>query len=170
MMAFIYHFPLMVVDGVPENDEVWIFFLNFLEIVEIALDFNISNDLIGHLAGPIRQHHLHYVRLFNDTLKPKHYFIVHYPLVIRMSGVPRNYWCFQFEAKHKKFNKYERVINSRRHIPITLSFKFQLKFAQYLLNETTPEILSFADCYIHNTCNLFFIANYKVRHGTHYET
>ncbi|XP_055902990.1 uncharacterized protein LOC129939135 [Eupeodes corollae] len=165
MMAFIFYFPLMVADRIPEKDEVWIFFLNFLEIVEILLYFNISNDLIEHLAELIRQYHLDYVRLFNDTLKPKHHFMVHYPLVIRKSGVPRNFWCFQFEAKHKEFKKYARVINSRRKIPITLSFKFQLKFAHFLLNETSPEIVSFADCHMQNTCFSDFIHNYKVRQG-----
>ncbi|XP_055842787.1 uncharacterized protein LOC129909740 [Episyrphus balteatus] len=167
MMTFVYHFPLIVADRIPEKDEIWIFFLNFVEIIDILLDFNISNDMIDHLAELIRQHHLDYVKLFKDTLKPKHHFMVHYPLVFRMSGVPRNFWCFQFEAKHKEFKKYARVINCRKNIPLTLSIKFQLKFAQSILNETSSDLVTFSDCHMLDTSHFELINDYKVRQGIH---
>jgi len=49
-----------------------------------------------------------YTHFFNDTLKPKHHFLIHYPSIIEQSGPPRNYWCFRFEGKHKELKIYAR--------------------------------------------------------------
>jgi len=34
MMTFIHYFSLMIGDLVPEDDNVWLFFLNFIDIVD----------------------------------------------------------------------------------------------------------------------------------------
>lgn len=85
-----------------------------------------------------------YCRFFHDTLKPKHHFLLHYPTVIRQSGPPRYYWSFTFESKHKEFKRYANVTNSRVNIPITLSNKYQLKFAHQLLNSVILDDFSFS--------------------------
>lgn len=74
-----------------------------------------------------------YIRLFNDTLKPKHHLLTHYPTIIRYSGPPRHYWCFRFEGKHKEFKAYARTTSSLKNITLTLAKKFQYKFAYILL-------------------------------------
>ncbi|CAI6366230.1 unnamed protein product [Macrosiphum euphorbiae] len=102
VMTFIHFFPLMVGDLVPENDEVWSFFLILLKIVDILLSYTFNADAISYLKQLISKHNNQYNLLFNDTLKPKHHFLVHYPTVIEYSGPPRLYWCFRFEGKHKE--------------------------------------------------------------------
>lgn len=140
MMCFIHFFPLMVGDIVSEKDEVWLFFLNLLDINDILLSFDISRDILDLLKFKIRQHHLDYVRIFNDTLKPKHHLMVHYHSVILYSGPPRNYWCFRFEAKHRQFKMYARATSCRKNVPITLARKFQLKFAYYFMHPEADDV------------------------------
>lgn len=133
MMSFVHLFPLMVGDLVPSDDEVWLFLLQFLEIIEILMSFEISRDLTERLKSLIKCNHTDYIRLFKDTLKPKHHLMLHYYSVILQSGPPRYYWCFRFEAKNKEFKTYARNIASRKNICVSISKKFQLQFANLLV-------------------------------------
>lgn len=81
---------------------------------------------------PLQALHTHiYVRLFNDSLKPKHHFLIHYPTIIEYSGPPRHFWCFRYEIK-----MYARATSSRKNITLTLAKKYQYKFAHILLQHT----------------------------------
>lgn len=94
VMTFIHFFPFMIGDLVPNHDEVWLFFLILLKIVDLLLSHTFNTDSINYLKQLISKHNHQYNLLFNDTLKPKHHFLVHYPTVIEYSGPPRHYWCF----------------------------------------------------------------------------
>lgn len=129
MMTFVLHFPLMVGDLVPSDDVVWKFLLNFVEIIEMLLCFEITDLAIVLLQQKIEIHHKDYILLFNDSLKPKHHNLTHYPEIIRQSGPLRKLWCFKFEAKHRQFKVYSHCITSRKNICLSLARKYELKFA-----------------------------------------
>lgn len=133
MMTFMYIFPMMVGDLVPEDDHIWLFLLNLLEIIDILLLNEISLGLAERLKILIKKHHRDYIRYFNDTLKPKHHFMLHYFDIILNSGPPRFFWAFRFEAKHKDFKTFARNITSRKNICVSLAKKFQFQFAYNLL-------------------------------------
>lgn len=111
-------------------------------MIDILLLYTFNADSISYLKQLISKHNNQYNILFNDTLKPKHNFLVHYPTVIEYSGPPRLYWCFRFEGKHKEMKMYARSITSRKNITLTLANKFQLKFAHLLLQPTKLKIIS----------------------------
>lgn len=146
MMAFVHLFPLMIGDCVPQEDIVWLFLLNLLEIIDILLCSEISRDLAEHLKFLIKRHHTDYVHLFNDTLKPKHHLMLHYHSVILKSGPPRHFWCFRYEAKHKTFKAYANAITSRKNICVSFAKKYQLKFA-HLLMQPRPESFEAQHCH-----------------------
>lgn len=102
MMTFVFYFSLMVGDLIPEDDTIWIFFLNFLEIIEILLSSQFSNGSILHLQRLIEKHNSEYVSLFKDTLKPKHHLLVHYPTVIKNSGPPNIFGVLCLKPNTKK--------------------------------------------------------------------
>ncbi|CAH1105247.1 unnamed protein product [Psylliodes chrysocephalus] len=132
MMCFVHFFPLILGDLVPENHEIWIFLIEFIEIIDIILSHSISTEYLKRLELLVGRHLNMYCQLFQDTLKPKHHFLLHYPTIIKYSGPPRTYWCFIFESKHKEFKRYANIINSRINIPLTLANKYQLKFAHQI--------------------------------------
>lgn len=148
MMTFVHLFTLMVGDLVPENDEVWVFLKLFLEIIEILLSFEIPRDLAERLKFLIKRHHTDYVKLFNDTLKPKHHLMVHYYSIILQSDPPRNNWSFRYEATHKDSKSYARVITSRKNICVSLAKKFQLKFAHSLIHPISTKYFKVQQCHI----------------------
>lgn len=140
MMKFVYYFSLMIGDLIPEDDNVWLFFLNFLEIIEILLTCQISYATIFHLQQLIEKHNYDYSTLFKDTLKPKHHLLVHYPNIIKYSGPPKHFWCFRYEAKHKEMKLYAHAITSRKNICLSLAKKYQYKFAYNILNSSLVKI------------------------------
>jgi len=133
VMTFVHYFPIMIGDLIPENDEVWKFVLILIKIVDLLLSYTFTESSINYLEQLIKDHNSAYCILFNDTLKPKHHFLIHYPNIIRESGPPRHCWCFRFEGKHKEIKMYARSITSRKNITLTLAKKFQIKFAFLLM-------------------------------------
>lgn len=132
MMSFVHLFPLMVGDLVSTDDEVWRFFISFLELIDLLMCFDISHDMMFRIKVLVQKHLKDYVRLFEDTLKRKHHLLTHYYSVIFQSGPPRLYWSFPFEKQHKEHKKYARNITSRKNICVSIAKKFQLGFASSL--------------------------------------
>jgi len=60
----------MVGDLIPEDDEVWKFFLTLLKLIDLLLSYNFTEGKIMDLKQLISQHNSMYIRLFNDTLNP----------------------------------------------------------------------------------------------------
>lgn len=141
VMTFIHFFPLMIGDLIPEDDEVWNFVIILLKIVELLLSYKFTESSIIYLEQLIKDHNFLYSQLFNDRLKPKHHFLIHYPNIIRESGPPRHFWCFRFEGKHKEIKMYARSITSRKNITLTLAKKFQIKFAYLLMQPKKDDLV-----------------------------
>lgn len=85
------------------------------------------------MENQIQCHNSLYLTLFNDSLKPKYHFLVHYPGIIRKCGPLKYLWCFRLEAGHQIHKQYARNITSRINIPFTLAIKASLKFANLVL-------------------------------------
>lgn len=147
MMSFVSLFPLMVGDLVAQDDEVWLFLINLLDIIKIVTCTDIPRDLAERLKYLITRHNSNYIKLFNDSLKPKHHLLMHYYSVVLKSGPPRNFWCFRFEAKHKEFKAYARTITSRKNICVSLAKKFQFKYAYSLIEKPAMHILRVQQCH-----------------------
>lgn len=141
MMTFVHYFSLMIGDLIPMYDEVWNFYLVFIKIIDILLSYRYTESTTSYLKQLISQHNSMYTHFFNDTLKPKHHFLIHYPSIIQQSGPPRHYWSFRFEGKHKELKMYARTTSSRKNITLTLAKKFQFKFAHTILQPNIPNIL-----------------------------
>lgn len=100
------------------------------------LSYTFNTNSIKYLKQLISTHNKQNTAFFNDTLKPKHHFLIHYPTITKNCGPPLHYWCFRFEGKHKDMKMYARSTNSRKIITLTLAKKFQIKFANFLLQPT----------------------------------
>lgn len=142
MLTFVQYFPLMVGDLIPLNDPVWCFILNLIEIIDILLRFKFNYSAIELLAQKIEVLNTDYIKLFNDSLKPKFHNLVHYPAVIRQIGPLRNLWCFKFEAKHRDFKIYCRCVTTRKIICLTLGRKYELRFAYQIMKKPEKCIIN----------------------------
>jgi hypothetical protein len=148
MMTFLHFLPLIIGDLVPSNDRVWLFVLNLIDINDILLLQEIPKSTITVLTKKIEVHNSEYLRLFQDDLKPKHHFLTHYPTVIQHSGPPRHFWSMRFEGKHREFKLYSKSITSRKNICLSLSKKYQFKFAYSLINKINDTMEIDQNCII----------------------
>jgi len=119
MQTFVHFFPLLVGDLVPENDQIWKFLLNLIQIIDLLLLSTFDIPVLFKLQKCIEYHNLKYVELFNDNLKPKHHFLTHYCSIIKKSGPLKFIWSYNFESKHKQLKSYTKNTNSRINVPIS---------------------------------------------------
>lgn len=74
----------------------------------------------------ISEHHELYMCLFQEPLKPKHHYLIHYPRIMMKMGPLKYVSCLRFEAKHKEIKQNAKLVTSRQNPPYTLSLKHQL--------------------------------------------
>lgn len=133
MLTFTLLLPLMIQDLVPRADKVWKFLLCLIDILDIVLMPTISEIDITILKSLIRLHNEQYQEIFNEHLKPKYHFLIHYPTIIRNSGPLKHLWSMRFEAKHKIFKNFANNTSSRKNLPLTLSIKYSMQFSHFVL-------------------------------------
>ena len=136
MSFLISYFSIIVGDLVPEDDEIWDFFLILFQITDLVNSNTISEHDIIHLEQLIKDHNKLYIELFEKNLKPKYHLLIHYPRVIRRFGPMKYLSCQKFEAYHKKAKKYASLVTSRVNIISSLAKKNTLEFSFRLLIKT----------------------------------
>lgn len=76
----------MLVGDIIVFDKVWDYYLKLRKIVHIVFAPSIQLECNYMLDELVKCHNHLYVKLFNDTLKHKFHFLVHYGRIIRHSG------------------------------------------------------------------------------------
>lgn len=132
MLALTVYFGLLVGDLVPETEPVWRFYILILQLIDILLQRQFSTDLIDYLQILIKEHHSMYMELFQENLKPKYHFLLHYPNIIRNIGPPRYYWSMRFESFHRFLKCTANSVSCRKNLLVTLSLKQQLRLSSRL--------------------------------------
>ena len=75
--------PLMIGDRVPSSDECWINYLDMLEIVDILMAPELSEDDVANLATLISDHHQQFKQLYpHASITPKMHYVMHMPRLI----------------------------------------------------------------------------------------
>lgn len=135
MLCFLRHFGLIMGHLIKDHDkDVWNFYIVILQILEIITSpvLNIADGPL--LANLISEHHSIYLSLFRDeTLKPKHHFMLHYHEVLTEIGPLERVSVIRYEGKHKEMRQASNVTASRKNIAHTLAIKAQLKCCSRLL-------------------------------------
>ena len=125
--------PLIIGSLVPEDEPTWHVILDLKDILELAVAPVHCDESISYLECKISEHCQRYQDLFpNNRLLPKHHYLEHYPVLIRLFGPLVHKWTLRFEAKHSSFKQIARHTNCFRNIPLTLARKHQLTIASDL--------------------------------------
>ena len=75
--------PYLFGDDIPEGDENWNNYLQLLEIVDMLMAPEISEDEVAELSILIQQHHFAFKQLYTaSSVLPKHHFMIHMPRLI----------------------------------------------------------------------------------------
>lgn len=161
MKTLIIFLPLIIGPLIPENDEVWQLACSLVKIVHIVLLRDVPYELVKELRSVIEFHHTQYVKLFQDSLKPKHHNLVHYPTAILKGGALRQHWCMRFEAKHREPKAYCKVNSNRINMCSSIAVKSNFKFAYNCMNKNFvfPKI-QYDETQIYlNQCRTLYLKN-----------
>lgn len=134
MKTFWKFLPLIIGSFVPENDPVWHFVKTALKLMHVALLVDVPIIFVEEFKNLVRDHHSQYLMLFDDTLKPKFHFLVHYSTAIHKCGSLRRNWAMRFEAKHREPKSYSRVNNNKKNLCYSLAVKAGFTFAYNIIN------------------------------------
>ncbi|KAB0793118.1 hypothetical protein PPYR_12738 [Photinus pyralis] len=134
MMCFIKYFGVMMGDLVPVDDPVWELYLCLREILDVVLSNAVTTEIANMFETLVSEHNELFITLFNEKLKPKFHFILHYASIMKMVGPLRHIWSMRYESKHRQSKVTAGVTCSRRNILYTLALKHQLILANRFLN------------------------------------
>lgn len=136
MHTFIHFLPIILGDLIPRENEMWALITTLVEIIDTVSSSTITDYILKNLDLNIEKFNSLYIEIFEEHLKPKFHFLVHYSSTIKKCGPMKGFWCFRYEAKHKELKTYARVTNSRLNIAVTLSIKSGLKFSNSLITNS----------------------------------
>lgn len=134
MLCLVRHFQFLVGDLVPAGNEIWDYYLCMRDLTNVAMLQAFNTDLIHYLKNIVREHHERYVTLFEETLKPKHHFLIHYPEVIKKVGPLVLISAFKYESKHLDLKRISNSVNTQKNVPLTLAIKCQLQSCYRFIN------------------------------------
>lgn len=127
MLSFVLNAGLLLGDLLTNcNDRHWKLFILLRKILSITLQHSVTDSTEDLLENLINEHHMLYIDLFGETLKPKHHLMLHYPRIMKIVGPLRSLWSMRFEAKHRPLKQYARAISSRINVCNSIAIKQQL--------------------------------------------
>ncbi|CAG9773530.1 unnamed protein product [Ceutorhynchus assimilis] len=135
MSAFVAYFGFLVGDFVDPQDEYWHFYYTLIQIIHIIIKPIVNKEQLSFLGLLIKEHHEQYILLFNDNLKMKHHWLLHYPRIISEVGPLCYLSSIRYEAFHKIAKTNAHVVFNRRNIIYTLAIRHQLKLSYRLLSK-----------------------------------
>lgn len=110
MLCFVKFLGLLIGDLIPENDTFWQLYILLRRIIDILLSRTSTRDDTLLINNLIYEHNKLYIELSGNKLKPKYHHLLHYAMVLEMSGPFIHYSSMRFEAKHKDLKKLATLI------------------------------------------------------------
>lgn len=132
MLCLCQNFRFIVGDLVPDDNEVWLYYLLVFELVNTLNSQTMSFKSLEFISNLVQEHNEFYLKFSHEHLKPKFHWLLHYHRIIREIGPPKLLSCMRFEAKHKEFKNIADNIRCRKNLPLSLALKMQLKICHRL--------------------------------------
>lgn len=118
---------LIIGDIIPVNNVIWELYLILRQIVCIVFLHAVNRQIIDLLEVLVFEYLSLHGKLFPNSLKYKHYNLLHYPRIMRTYGSLKNMTCIRFEAKHLEIKENSKICKTRVNPSFTLSLKHQLQ-------------------------------------------
>ena len=140
------------------DNSIWQMILCLRSICNIVLSFNLSIGQVALLKSLIDEYIiLRHQNFPNESLKAKHHFLQHYPLLITMFGCLRYVWTLRFENKHQYFKRSIRHSLNFKNVLLSLSKQHQL-------------LAAITSSYKYQNINKIKAENYEIINLTHHST
>lgn len=145
----IQYFGILVGAYFPKNCRLWKLYKLLRKIYYLIMAPSFDKGTPEALKKIIKEHHTLFLKLKLGHLLPKHHFLLHYPLLMKLLGPLRFATSIRGEAFHSKFKRYAVVARSRKNPTYTLAMRHQLTLAKRF-SDNTPLTNQFSCKYIKN--------------------
>jgi hypothetical protein len=131
--CFIRLFPLVMAPTIQDTrNEVWLLVLLLIRITGLICAPKLSFGQVACMKLLIDEYLEGRSRLFPDTkLRPKHHFLLHYPVLTLKFGPLLRVWTMRFEAKHSYFKRCVRSCQNFSNVTGMLAERHQLLQAYF---------------------------------------
>lgn len=146
--------PLFLVGSVQSTEnEVWKQVLLLSEIVLLVTAPAVTSAMAMRLQDIIEDYMTSRAALFpNIPLRPKHHYLLHYPMLIMQFGPLIRLWTMRCESKHSYFKKCARNCQNFKNLTLTLSQRHQL-FQAYKNTGSSTDVLDNASTFMISLCS-----------------
>ena len=117
--------PLILADGIPVDDAVWILYTQLSEILQIVFAPSLKNEWIHDLRQLIPKFDYQLMTMASYILKPKFHFLLHYPDLLEEFGPLRHLWCMRFESFHTEIKQVCKSSCNFKNIGLTVANRIQ---------------------------------------------
>jgi len=124
---------LIIGDLIPLGNKTWQLYIILTQIIDIIMAPSITATSSEKLKDFVSAHHSLYLQLFQESLKAKHHFLIHYPRLLENIGPLKQASCMRFEAKHQSLKNIAKSTKSRVKPAYTLAIQHQLHFNHRLI-------------------------------------
>ncbi|XP_055308672.1 uncharacterized protein LOC129572687 [Sitodiplosis mosellana] len=107
--------------------EIWKPVELLLQILQIVSSYSITDKDIERLETLIHSYLEAYKTIFNEHLRPKHHFLLHYVRVIRSMGPVVWFWVMRIESKHQFFKQVAQKTKNYINLKKTMAEQHQAK-------------------------------------------
>jgi len=115
------------------DDPFWKLYLLLREIIEFLSSKSVSEEFAPAFKILIQEHHNQYMKCTNQSLKSKHYNLIHYASVMMQSGPIILLSVIRLEGFHKALKKIANAIMSRKNVSLSITTRHQLSFCYRLM-------------------------------------
>lgn len=134
MKVLLINFGLIIGHRVDHDCPEWHLYIVLRQILSIVTSKTIHCRTYELLESLVSEHHELYLQCFQDTLKPKHHFMVHYARILHMVGPTGLISSMRYESYHKKFKNVANVISCRKSLLTTFATKIEYQIANFFFN------------------------------------
>lgn len=128
-LCLIFHLPFILFTFKEKLQAIWLSVESMLQIIQILLSDEVDEAFdLKRLSEMITVHLKCYIEFFNQLLKPKHHFLIHYVMVMMLMGPVVRFWSLRMEAKHQFFKRIIYKLKNFQNIKKTLAHKHQQHF------------------------------------------
>lgn len=118
MACFSQYLGLIIGDLVPKKNKTWQLYIILRKIIFIIKAEEVTDENISLLEKLTSKHYKLYIKLFNDTLKPKHHFLLHYPRVMRQFGPLKQMSSIRLKQNTKYLKKQQNPFHPEKTLHI----------------------------------------------------
>lgn len=125
--CFLRLLPIIIGDRIKDTqDQVWQVVIMLKEVVELVCSPKISAAQVSFLQVHVQEYLETRKHQFpSEKLKPKHHYLLHYPLLNMRFGPLIRLWTMRFESKHSYFKQCVRRTQNFKNVCKSLANNHQ---------------------------------------------